>query len=75
MSFIHEAHGMRAEEPPPTAPVDFAHELAEFRACVQELERENHDMRSQLHRGSQVPKNDRANSPGIFGIPMSIGCP
>ena len=36
------------EEPPPTAPANFAHELAELRACVQALQRDNHDLRSQL---------------------------
>ena len=40
-AFLQEADGMRVEEPQPTAPVDFAHELAELRACVQDLQRGN----------------------------------
>ena len=47
------ADGMRVEEPQPTVPVNFAHELAELRACVQDLQRENQDLRSQLQSGGQ----------------------
>ena len=36
------------EDVPPTMPANFAHELAELRACVQELRRENTDLRSEL---------------------------
>ena len=33
---------------PPTVPADFAQELAKLRVCVQQLQRENTDLRSQL---------------------------
>ena len=38
------------EDVPPTVPANFAHELVELRACVQELRRENTDLRSELQR-------------------------
>ena len=43
---MEESNGIAA--PPPTVPADFAQELAELRACVQQLQRENTDLRSQL---------------------------
>ena len=43
---MEESNGMAA--PPPTVPADFAQELAELRTCVQQLQRENTDLRSQL---------------------------
>ena len=42
-----ESEGLR-EELPPTMPANFAHELAELQACVQELRRENTELRSEL---------------------------
>ena len=37
------------EEVPPTLPANFAHELAELRACVEELRREITEVRSEFH--------------------------
>ena len=37
-------------EPPPTAPVDFAHDLADLRLCPR-LQRESHGFRSHLPSG------------------------
>ena len=56
---------MRVEEPPPTAPVEFVNELAE-------LQRGNHDLRSQLH-SEQVPKNERANSQEFVEFHCRLG--
>ena len=38
---------------PPTMPANFAHELAELRVCVQELRRENTELRSDLQIGER----------------------
>ena len=37
----------------PTMPTNFAHELAELRACVQEVRRENTDFRSELQSAAR----------------------
>ena len=55
------------EDVPPTVPANFAHELAELRACVQELRRENTDLRSELQRtersgGERDPKQAKSLS-------------
>ena len=42
-----ESEGVR-EEVHPTVPANFAHELAELRGCIQDLQRENTELRSQL---------------------------
>ena len=51
--------------PPPTVVADFAQELAELRACVQQLQRENTDLHSQLppgfHTMTREPKRAHLN--------------
>ena len=48
---IAESERSREERVPPTMPANFARELAELRACVQELREENSDLRSKLQSG------------------------
>ena len=48
---ISESEGSREEGVPPTMPASFARELAELRACVQELREENSNLRSKLQSG------------------------
>ena len=47
------------EEPRPTAPANSAHEFAELRACVQALQREHHDLRSQLQPSGGPDADER----------------
>ena len=46
-ALIAESEGLR-EEVLPIVPAKFAHELAELRGCIQDLQRENTELRSQL---------------------------
>ena len=43
-----EAQRVQERIPPPTAPADFAQELAELRVCAAELQRERDELRSEL---------------------------
>ena len=43
-----ETQRVQERTPPPTAPADFAQELAELRVCVAELHREKDELRSEL---------------------------
>ena len=47
-------------DPPPTVPADFAQEVSELRACVQELRRERDDIRSEVSKhGGETRKRKR----------------
>ena len=52
VALVPESEGLR-EEVPPTMPANFPHVLAELRACVQELRRENSQLRSELQAGGR----------------------
>lgn len=75
-ALIAESEGLR-EEVPPTMPANFAHELAELRACVQELRRENTELRSELQcsgrggedRGRKQPRS--SSHSGLDLVPLN----
>ena len=65
----------RRSSAPPTVPSDFAQELAELRASVQQLQRENADLRSQLHTGTRCEERERKHprnlsTPAFDFVPM-----
>ena len=61
-SLEQEADGLSEQPPPPTAPADFARELAELRACVQALQVERDDLRAEVARQNVEgrPRNARS---------------
>ena len=56
--------------PPPTVPADIAQELAELRACVQQLQRENTDLN--CNSKVKVAKNGKGNIREICQVRHSI---
>ena len=70
-AFLQEADGMRVEEPQPTAPVDFAHELAELRACVQDLQRENQDLSGGRGAEERQRKSRNLSNSALDLVPMN----
>ena len=58
---------------PPTVLVDFAQELAELRACVQQLQRENTDLRSQLQfEGQSCEERERKHPRNLSSSTLDL---
>ena len=50
------------QHPPPTAPANYAVELAQLRACVDELQREREDLRAELSKRGERRSRGRSRS-------------
>ena len=78
-ALIAESEGLR-EEVPHIVPANFAHELAELRGCMQDLQRENTELRSQLQssgrggeeRERKQPRNLSHSSLDLVPLSRSV---
>ena len=72
-SLQQQAHGLSEQPPPPTAPADFARELAELRACVQALQVERDDLRAEVARQNVEGRQRNARSLAVPSPDLVMG--
>ena len=72
-SLQQEADGLPEQPPPPTAPADFARELAKLRACVQALQVERDDLRAEVARQNVEGRSRKARSLAVPSPDLVMG--